>query len=517
MRHPGTIPHVLRVAIQDAPNSLDPLLNNNTTEGFVDSLLYSKLVTVDARGTRQIPELAAVVPTTQNGGVSRDGRTITYHLRHGVRWSDGAPFTSRDVAFSWRAIMNPRNNVVSHTGYDLVRAVETPDPYTAVFRMKQPFAPAVDTMFGESDDPYDVVPEHVLGKLSNINTASLNAHPVGTGPFMLKEWVRGDRMTLVPNPYYGIHAKPKLREIVLRFMPDENGSILALRTHDVDWRYEASASQYPQLASIPGLRLVLQRQNRYERIEFQTRRPPFDDVRVRQAVAYAIDTGELVRTLTYGTAAPADQDLPPFMWAHASAVTRYPFDPAKSRALFAAAGFRPGPGGYLVRDGKRLAFVLSTVSTNATRVRGVTLVQAMLRRVGLDVSIKTYLPSLYFAPKGEGGIVWGGKYDVSFDGWTAGIDPDDSSIFSCDAVPPNGNDTTLYCNHQVDVAGRTALDHFERPIRKRAYATIEAIVTRDEPQIYLWWPRQLQPVNPDFQNFDPNPVTEAWNAYAWDI
>ena len=515
-RRPWTQPHVLRIGSQAQPNTLDILLAGNTTEAAIDRLISDPLVSVDARGTKQVPILAETVPTLANGGISKDGLTITYHLRKGVRWHDGAPFTSKDVKFTWSAILNPNNNVITQTGYQLASRVDTPDDYTVVFHMKRRFAPAVDTLFGESDSPYGILPEHLLGRLHDINDAPFNSNPVGTGPFKVKEWVRGDHLTLVPNDDYFL-GKPKLQQIVVRFIPDENTELNALRTHDIDWQFEASPQEYRALESIPGLKIVLQDRNENERIQLNTKHPPLDDVRVRQAIAYAIDLKSLVNNLTFGSAAVADQDLPPFMWAHQANVRRYPFDRAKARALLAAAGWVPGPDGDVVKDGKRMTLELAYNVTNATRRAGVVQVQAMLKAVGINLAVKGYQGALLFASVGQGGILQNGRYDLSWNGWVAGIDPDQSSLFVCDARPPRGNNTSFYCNPELDAAEGAALENFDRTVRARAYARIEAILTRDVPHINIWWPRQIQPINPDFQNFTPNPVTETWNAYAWDI
>jgi len=205
------------------------------------------------------------------------------------------------------------------------------------------------------------------------------------------------------------------------------------------------------------------------------------------------------------------------MWAHAAGVTRYPYDPAKAKALLTAEGWRPGPDGVLVKNGRRLALDIAYNVTNATRRAGAVQLQAMLASVGIALEVKTYQGALLFATMGQGGILQNGKYDLAWTGWVAGIDPDQSSVVTCGARPPNGNNTMFYCDESVDAAEAEALDRFDIPSRKRAYARIEALLSRDEPFIPLWWPRQLQPVNPDFKNFTPNPVTESWNAYAWDI
>jgi peptide/nickel transport system substrate-binding protein len=515
-RHPWTKPGELRVGIQTPPNTLNPLLAANTTEAMIDRLLFDVLVTVDRTGQTQVPALASEVPTLQNGGISPDGLTITYHLRRNVRWHDGVPFTSKDVAFSWRAIMNDANDVISRTGYELVKAVDTPDDATVVFHMKQRFAPAVNTLFAESDSPYYIVPEHLLGKLPNINNIPFNSAPVGTGPFKFKEWVRGDHLTLVANDSYFLGA-PKLKEITLKFVPDENTEVNQLRTHDLDWQFEASPQEYKDLKTLAGTAVVLQDRNDYERIQINTKHPPLDDVRVRQALAYAIDRRRLVDVLTYGSATAADQDLPPFMWAHASNVTRYPYDLARAKALMAQAGWTPGPDGILTKNGRRLTLTIATNVSNATRRLAVVQVQAMLRQLGIDLEPKFYLGSLLFATMGQGGILQNGRYDLAWTGWVAGIDPDQSSLFTCRAQPPNGNNESRYCNPALDAAEAVALTHFDIPTRKAAYAQIEAILTRDVPVLPIWWPRQIQPVNPDFTQFTPNPVTASWNANQWEI
>jgi peptide/nickel transport system substrate-binding protein len=514
-RHPWTVAHELRIGSQVQPNTLDPLLAANTTEDNVDHLLFDNLVSVDAKGN-VIPMLARIVPTLENGGISKDGLTITYHLRPGITWSDGYPLTSKDVAFSWSAIRNPNNNVITQSGYSLVSSVDTPDATTAVFHMKQKYSPAVNTLFAESDNPYEIVPEHVLGKAHDINNVPFNADPVTSGPFKLKEWVRGDHMTFIPNDHYFL-GKPKLEFIIVRFIPDENTEVNALKTHDIDWQFEASPQEYVEVKDIPDLRIVLQDRNEIERIQINTKHPPLDDVRVRQAIAYAIDTTKLVHDLTGGSAAVADQDLPPFMWAHASDVTKYPLDLDKSRALLRAAGYVPGPDGDLTKGGQKLVLTIATNVSNATRRAGLVQVQAMLKAVGIEVEQKTYQGALLFAAMGEGGILQTGRFDLAWTGWVAGFDPDQASLVTCGAQPPHGNNETRYCNPELDAAENDALTNFDIPTRKKAYAKIESILTRDVPQLPIWWPRQIQPVNPDFKNFTPNSVTETWNAYTWDI
>jgi peptide/nickel transport system substrate-binding protein len=514
-RHPWTHPGQLRIGIQGEINTLNPLLANNTTESNLTRLIFDPLLTADPKGN-PVPVLAAAVPTSENGGISADGLTITYKLRRDVKWHDGAPFTSKDVKFSFDALMSNANNVGSRSGYVLVKDLKTPDDFTVVVHLKQRFSPFINTFFAESDSPYSIVPAHLLAALPNINAIAFNSHPVGTGPFTFKEWSHGDHITLEANPNYFLGA-PKIREIVVRPIPDENTEVNELRTHEIDWQFEASPSNYCQLKTIPDLVLVLHQQNSYERIELNTKHPPLDDVRVRQAIAYAVDSKKLVNDLTCGSAVPADQDLPPFMWAHSDKIVRYPYDLAKAKALMAAAGYTPGPDGILQRNGQKLSLEITTNSTNATRRHGVVLTQAMLRLLGIDVSVKTYLPTMLFASMGQNGVLQNGRFDLAWTGWVAGVDPDNSQIYMCTAHPPDGSNDARYCNPLMDAAQKKALEEYGRPERKAAYDVIEYLETRDQPQLNIWWPRQIEPINPDFKHFQPNPVTETWNAYQWEI
>ena len=505
---------MLRVAIQTSPDTLQPLLTSDTTDKMIGRLLFDPLISADAQGNA-VPILATRVPTLRNGGISRDGLTVTYRLRRNVTWHDGVRFTSKDVAFSWRAIMNRANNVSSRAGYDRVREVDTPDPYTAVFRLKERFSPAVSSLFAESDTPMFVVPEHLLGGLANLNTAAFNAAPVGTGPFRFATWQRGDRLEFRANDRYFL-GKPKLKKVIIEIVPSEDTALNRLRAHELDWIFEPSPELYGQLRRLPGIRTPLGARNQVDELLINGRRPPLTDVRVRRAIAHAVDARAMVDKLTFDSAQRADDEHPPFMWAHAGGHA-HAYDPAQSRRLLAAAGWIPGHDGVVQRRGRRLILTLAYNASNATRRSAVVLVQAYLRAVGIETTLKSYPLTLFAAPLGMGGILAGGAFDLSFTGFVAGIDPDDSVRFTCRAFPPGGDNYVRYCRAEMDAQQRVALERYDVPTRKAAYARIQALIERDVPQDFLWWPRQVQAISDDFSGFAPNPVNEAWNAWQWSI
>ncbi|HTX58091.1 MAG TPA: peptide ABC transporter substrate-binding protein, partial [Verrucomicrobiae bacterium] len=487
-----------------------------TTDVFVDRLMFEPLLTADDRGN-PLPMLAQEVPTLENGGIGKDGLTITYHLRKDVKWTDGVPVTSKDVLFSWQALMNPNNDVVSRHGYDDVERIDTPDDWTVVVHLKTKFAPFVDTFFAESDQPFSIVPAHVLAKYPNINEIPFNSEPtVSDGPFRFGEWVHGDHISLIRNDEFFL-GQPKLDRIEVRIVPDENTSVNLLRAHDIDYIFQASMQTYEALRTVPDIVLRWVNVNGYYNIQINLARPWLSDPNVRDAIAYAIDKRELVKTLTYGTQTVATEDIPDWMWAYNPRVKSFPHDPAVARELLRKSGWSPGPDGIMRKDGQPLILVMVTNNSNITRRNMAIQLQQMLRQAGIEAEIKFYQADVLFAPAGAGGILQQGQFDISVVGWYAGIDPDDSSQFLCQDFPPSGYNYSRYCNADMQAAQSAALTHYDRATRQAAYFRIQQILARDNPFIFMWWLRQLEPISVDFTGFDPNPVVEDWNAWQWSI
>lgn len=496
VRAATTEPSLITIASL-GPRSLNPLLAQSTTENALAPLAFDLLVGVDEHGNA-VPRLAQRVPTRENGDISKNGLSITYHLRHDVKWHDGVPFTSKDVAFSWSAIMNPKNNVISRRGYDLVTRVETPDPYTAIFRLKEPFAPAVLTLFSESDQPYRIVPEHLLGKLTDINEADFNQHPIGTGPFKFVSWERGSKIEYVANPDYYL-GRPKVDRIVVREIPDLNTQVVELKTHAIDFMV-ADSSSYQALRHYPGVRVVLTPFNAYAAEMLNLKSPALQDVAVRRALVMAIDKKSISQKLTFGTGTPATGDLPSFMWAYDKHVRRYPYDPAAARKVLAS---------------RKLSLVLAEPNGSVTTRQIDVMVQAMLQNVGVNVEIKGYAPQLLIAPAENGGIIRGGKFDLANWGWVGGTDPDDSSQFMCDMAPPDGNNFMHYCDPAVDAAERIAVTSYDRRTRKHAYDVIQQHIADDVPMIFLYWPKHRLAFNAALHGVRDNGTTETWNVGEW--
>jgi peptide/nickel transport system substrate-binding protein len=515
-RHSWSVPGQLRVAVQSDLKNLNPLLNSNTTDVFVDRLMFEPLLSADDKGN-PLPMLASDVPTIANGGISSDGLTITYHLRNDAKWTDGVAVTSKDVKWSWQAIMNPNNNVVSRHGYDVVASIDTPDDTTVVVHLKEKFAPFVDTFFAESDQPYMIAPAHVLAQYPNINQVEFNNKPtVSDGPFKFVTWARGDHISLERNDDFFM-GKPGLDGIKVTIVPDEDTSVNLLRTHEIDYMFQASIQNYINLRGIPDTQIVWVNVNGYEGLTLNLTNPFLRDPAVRSAIILALDKRLMVHALTMDTQTVATEDIPNWMWAYNTNLEPTAREVGEAHDALLRDGFKEGPDGIMRKNGQRLSLVLVTNNSNVTRRRVALLVQGMLGAVGIDVQIKYYPGDILFAPAGMGGILQLGKFDMSANGWYSGIDPDDSSQFMCKNFPPSGYNYSRYCNPEMEAAQRTALTSYDQRTRKAAYDKIQELLARDNPALFFYWIRQMEPISVDFKGFDPNPVVESWNAWEWTI
>ena len=515
-RHSWTHAGLLRIAVNEEPKTLNPLLAGTTIEVFIDRLMFEPLLSADSSGD-PVPMLAARVPSQANRGISADGLTVHYHLRRDVRWSDGVPVTARDVVWSWQAIENPNNDAVSRHGYDDVRSVDTPDPYSVVVHLKRRFSPFVNTFFSESDQPYDIVPAHVLAKYPDVNRIPFDSQPlVSDGPFRFVRWERGDRIVLDANRKF-FKGAPRLRGVQIDFVPDENSAINLLRTHAIDYFYQPTIQTYPALRALPDAHIVWVNVNGFNGLEMNISHPVLADVRIRTAIAAAIDKTALTRQLTYGQETTATEDLPNWIWAFDPSVRSQRFDPTMAKKLLEAAGWVADGNGMVRKNGRPLELLLATAAESATDRSASLLVQAALRKIGIVVSLKYFPLDILYAPQGMGGIQHGGKFDLLMYDWYAGIDPDDSSELTCNNFPPHGYNDPRYCSRAMDVAQAIALTHYDRATRKRAYATIERSLSIDNPIVYFWWQRQQEAISVDFHGFAPNPVIESWNAWQWTI
>jgi peptide/nickel transport system substrate-binding protein len=484
------------------PDSLNPMLSNEADELNFSHLYMSYLVENDDRNDA-IPEIAREVPTLANGGISNDERTITYHLRPNVRWQDGAPLTARDVVFSYRAIVDPRNNVATRVGYEEVRTIRAAGDRTVVVRLRRRFSPFVQYFFGPQGVGA-IMPEHLLAGRSDLNHAAYNERPVGSGPFRVVRWNRGDSIVLAANPLYW-RGKPHIDRLLYRIIPDPDTRLEQLRTGEADAYFDVDPQLLPQVRSIPGVRVAMTPVNDLHVLRFNLRDPAVRDARVRRAIAMAIDRKELLTGATHGSGVIVNADQPSNGWAYDASTPSLSYDPVGARRLL------------------RGRSVNVTLAIAPQIVNGSPLVasvlQENLRRIGVRATIKQYPSGMFYGSAAQGGVLAGGRYQLSYDAWwVLGSDPDDSWNTACDQMPPAGLNYSRWCDANADAATRDALATLDRGRRRADYANVQRAVARRLPFLTLWQVRIPNAYRTYVRGIAPAPFGSTfWNAWSWNL
>jgi peptide/nickel transport system substrate-binding protein len=509
------IPGVLRYAEIAEPENLSTLLSTQIITLDLSYLMFSYFFDTDDHDNL-VPDIALQVPTLANGGISADGKTITYHLRHGVKWQDGAPLTARDIVFTYQAIMNPRNNVQVRVGYDQIASVQAPDDSTVVVHMKRVFSPII-AYFMCPQGGFSILPAHLLAHYSDLNHAAWNNAPIGSGPFKFVEWVHGDHITLEANPLY-FRGPPKLNKIIFHIVPDTNTIVTLLKTHEIDAWLRADPGKIDELRGMTGYQVLMTPENVFGHLDFNTKDPILADVNVRRALESAIDRARIVADATKGVYVPADTDLSVFSWALDHHKPFYPYNPALAAKLLDQAGWKAGPDGIRVKNGTRLSLQLSYIGGQNIAEEIAALIQQEAKAVGIEIAQKTYPADLYFASQQAGGILNSGKYQLAYYGWVSGVDPDDSALYGCNEFPPQGQNVLFWCDTTLNAAEIDTLGTMDQARRKRDYHIIATELGEQAPTVFLFAERRVDVVPDQFSGFKPSPSESAfWNAYDWSM
>lgn len=514
--NPWTHHGVLRIGSYEELDNLNPLLSTELFVSDVCQLIYSGLIDYDDRG-EMIPDVALAVPTLANGGIAKDGKTITYHLRHGVMFSDGAALTSADVKFTWQQLINPDNIVSTRYPYDDVASIDTPDASTLIVHLKKPLAPFVG-YFMRNGVLGSIVPKHLLEGNANVNHVPFNTRPVGSGPFVVESWQPGELLRLRANPRYW-RGPPKLREIDYRIIPNQNTLLSQVGSHEIDFYFDAPEVQYNVLKGMTGVRVTARPNQTYEHISFNCARPPLDDERVRQAMAYAIDWRRLASDVYLNLGLQGMGDIAPTSWAYDPNVKPYPHDPTRARALLAQAGWRPGPDGILVKDGRPFSISITTTAGVTSRTKVEELVQQDLRHVGIDLTLHNDHANILFAVYGANGVLAHGRFDIALYAWSYTIpEPDDTQTLGPDEIPPVGQNYTFCADRLIGQLQAIARTNYDRTVRRAALVRLQEREHEVVPRHTIIWRANIDAVNSDMQNFKPVPaVSDFWNAWEWNI
>jgi peptide/nickel transport system substrate-binding protein len=503
-RHPWTQPHVLRFAAAEDLVGLNPMTVTQATLSYLSSMTMAYLIKTDAHGEPTVPELATQVPTQANGGISADGKTMTFHLRKGVVWSDGAPFTADDVVFTTNVILDPKTNIIGRDGWDQIEKIDEPDKYTVVYHLKTPYSPYAVTFFSTAGSNPAILPKHLLaGK--NINTDPYNGLPVGIGPFKYRAWNRGDSVVLVPNPRY-FRGAPKLTKIVYKTVQDRNTVLELLRTHELDLWIPVAPHFIHDVRGIANIEVTLQPSYFFDHLDFNNQHPALRDQAVRAALRMALDRKTLNEKVRFGIYDLGESVVPPVSPFHEN-LPAVPFDIAGANRLLDGAGWVRGADGIRSKNGVRLSLDFATASGTPDSDTIIELIRSWWKQLGVDMQVRHYLSSLLFASVQDGGIIYSGKFDAVLFAWGGDPNGDMSNLYECDRFPPNGQNDPRYCNQQVSRALALGKTEYDRAKRTAGMRFIQEQILKDAPTVVLDTRREIHAYNDDLKSWHPNTVS----------
>ncbi len=488
----------LVIAQQREPMSLNPALENGQSSTEWGFLLFSYLVKYDDRG-RLVGDVAQQAPTLANGGISKDGLTVTYKLRKAVRFADGTPLTAADCVWSINAINNPANNVQSRYGYDRIASAQAPNASTLVLHLKEPFAPLLTLVLAPQGFP--ILPAHLLRKYPDFNHLPFDAEPIGSGPYVVERWIHGDRVVMHANPYY-FGGKPKIERLTIRFVPDAQTAANLLQTHEVQGYFNSQDySQYPLLRSIPGYALLSIPVAGVGAIILNTQSPALKDPAIRHAVAQAIDIPSLVRKAYRGAVDSRRPGEGLFFWAYdTQAYPEIPYTPAQSRRVLAARNLD--------------LQIIIQAATPGDAVVANSIVQYE-RAAGVRMTIKQFNISQFVATANEGGPVYGGKFDLALYPFVNGDDPDTTDQFACANVPPHGYNKSRICDPQIDALLAAGRSTFDVAKRKAIYARLEKLLYDRLPIVLIYQRREIDVFTNRLHGVTGSLDSVFWNIGSW--
>jgi peptide/nickel transport system substrate-binding protein len=464
-------PGYVQAELETSPISLDPRLATDAISTRVSELIFESLMELDARGN-------------YIGGLAENFQRLSpteirFNLRRGIRFSDGRPLTAADVKYTYESVMDAAVASPKRAALEPLASVAAPDDYTIVMTTRRPYAAAMELA------TIGVVPRG-----SPVRGAAL---PPGSGRFRLDSFTRDESLILARNG--ARPAADAIAGVVFKIVPDPTVRALELAKGVADFaenniqpdllrylraRPELSVRQFPGTA--------------YDYIAFNFRDPRLRDVRVRRAIALAIDRDAIVRAMLLGTARVASGMIAPENWAFESDVTRYHYDPEAARRLLDQAGY-PEPAG----NSRRMRFTLVYKTTPEGR-RLAEAFQAMLKRVGIGIDIRSNEWATFYSD------VQRGNFDLTSMRWVGIIDPHHYyQVFDSRMVPPHGLNRGAYANPAMDRLLEAAEVAFEPARRREIYAEVQRLAADDLPYVSLWWQDNVVVMSKRIAGFAPYP------------
>jgi len=526
------------------PDNIVPYYSQMSYAVWIAQLTMVGLAEWDDKGNF-VTELAAEIPSGENGGVSADGLTITWKLQDCLFWSDGAPLTSDDVKFTWESVMDPANAPLSRYGYDKIASIDTPDALTVVIHFAELFPPW-QTLFTQGpNNQGSILPRHILGGQTGLEANDFTHSPnVSSGPFVITEWIAGDHMTLLPNANF-YKGRANLDQVFIKFVPDPETALAALQTGDVDWYPDFSESDIATVKALePAVHLKVIPGADFEHYFFNFGTTagvtladgtvvgqsdvdgfcPFKDVRVRKAITLGINRDAFIESLLAGETDVAVSQWPNSGWTNSS-LTVDAYDPTAAAALLEEAGYTLGADG--IRSGMcngvetPLSFNFET-TTKQLRVDIALAVQSNLKEIGVEFKPIHTPAGTFFGTYADGGPLPHGAYDMA--GYTTGYYPDPFTTATlCSEIPNAANGGTggnsyLLCDPALDALSLAVNASADPAVRKVAVDAVQKYISDNYLVVMMYTRANVYGYG---DRFVPAPFgffsNLNWNAEAWDV
>jgi len=488
-------------AMAGEPSNLIAMIAGDSASSAIAGNIFNSLVKYD-ENLNYAPDLA------ESWKISNNQKTITFKLKKGLQWADGKPLTSADVLFTWKLITNPNTRTPYASDYQLVKKASTPNPLTFKVTYESSYAPALDTWTS-----LHILPKHIL-KDEDINNTFFSRKPTGSSFYKLDEWISGQQVTLKANNKSVLGA-PLIEKLISRIIPDTSSQFLELTADNIDVM-NINPIQYQRVFPArkdlqQKIALYKELGNGYTYLGFNLRKPPFNDIKVRQALNYAIDKDEVIKGVLLGLGEPISSPYKPGTRWNNPNLTPYPYKPSKALKLLQEAGFKKNNDGILMKNGKPLKFEIIT-NQNKQREMTAVVIQKRLQEIGVDVSIRV-IEWASFVNR----FIKTGDFDVVVLGWSLSLDPDQYNIWHSSQQGPGQFNFLGYSNKNVDKLlelGRVELNVSKR---EKIYHKFSKYLLEDSPIIYLYAGYGLSAVHKRVKGIkNPAPPAGIYhNNYDW--
>jgi peptide/nickel transport system substrate-binding protein len=482
------------------PSILVPMLAGDSASHDVAGLIFNGLVKYDT-------DLTLVGDLAESWDISEDGRVITFHLRKGVRWTDGVEFTADDVMFGYKTIISENTPTPYKGDFLEVKKAEVVDKYTFRVTYEKPFAPALSS-WGN----LPILPKHLLeGK--DITKTDFGRKPVGMGPFILEKWEPGQSLTLKANKNY-FEGRPYLNYYVYRIIPDQSTMFMELRAGGVDMM-GLTPIQYTRQTDTEYFKKNYRKYRypvfAYTYLGFNLKHPFFKDKRVRKAISYAIDKEEIIDVVLFSLGTAATGPYVPNTWPYNPDVQRYDYNPELARRLLKEAGWMDKDGdGVLEKDGVPFEFTILTNMGNSLREKTATIIQWRLKQVGIKVNVRLVEWSAFINE-----FIDKRRFEAVILGWSIGLDPDQYDIWHSSKTHEKEFNFVSYNNPEVDKLLEMGRRVFDQQKRKKIYYKFQEILAEDAPYVFLYVPDALPIVHARFRGIKPSPIGITYNIHRW--